>query len=168
MSKEIDPTTAEFPVVERRGRGPLYRSDRHPRQRDSDRGWRYWVMWVYRTILPAIAICVAAWAVIAAQDATKRANHNATVAKGLAADNRRAVIFIQQGRRAAIRDSCNQDEALSDAIRKAILGFGVGRPGHPAPPGVAQAFRPLGGLGPLSEDEKTARCDARVRRGAGP
>jgi hypothetical protein len=174
MSEEIDPTTAEFPAVERRGHGPLYRHDRHPRQRESDAGCRYWAMWLYRTILPAIAIGVAAWAVIvasnatdAAEKATTQANHNAIVARGLAAANHRAVISIQEGRRAAVRESCDQDEAMVDALRKALLGFGVGRT-RPAPPGVVKAFAPLGGLKPLTKAEKTARCDRRVFRGVGP
>lgn len=174
MSEEIDPTTAEFPAVERRGHGTLYRPDRHPRQRMSDTGWRYWAMWLYRTILPALAIGVAAWAVLVAQDATDaahdattRANHNAAVARVLAAGNRRAVVFIQEGRRAAIRDSCNQDEATADVLRRALLGFGVGTR-RPAPPGVVKAFEPLGGLKPLTKAQQTARCDTRVRRGAGP
>lgn len=174
MSDKIDPATSEFPEVERRGRGQLYRPDRHPRQRESDRGWRYWAVWLYRMILPAVAIAVAAWAVIVAQDATDaakeattKANHNAAVARHLAAGNRQAVIFIQEGRQAAVRESCNQDEATADVLRRALLGFGVGTR-RPAPPGVVKAFKPLGGLKPLTKAQKQARCDARVRRGTGP
>jgi hypothetical protein len=174
MSDEIDPATAEFPAVDRRGQGQIYRPDRHPRQRDSDRGWRYWSVWLYRMVLPAAAVGVATWAVIVAQDATDaareattKANHNAAVARHLAAGNRQAVIFIQEGRKAAIRESCNQDEATADAVRKALIGFGVGTR-RPAPRGVVRAFEPLGGLKPLTKAQKQARCDARVRRGAGP
>jgi hypothetical protein len=167
--KEPDPATAEFPKVERRGRGRgLYNADRHPRQRMSDHGWRYWSVWAYRMILPAVAVIIAAFAVTAAHDATVKANHNAQVAKAIAAQNRRALIAIQDGRRAAIRESCNQDETLADVVRRAILGFGVGGGGSPAPPGVTKAFEPLGGLRPLTKAEKQRRCDARVRRGAGP
>jgi hypothetical protein len=158
-----------FPEAERRGAGPgLYDEENHPRQRARDTGWRYWGGWLYRHLVPAVAIIVAAFAVNSATNATHRANHNAAVAKDLAARNRRAVIAIQEGRRAAVRESCVQDERIADVVRKALLGFGVGRPGHPAPRGVARAFQPLGGLRPLTRDEKQQRCDARVRRGAGP
>lgn len=163
-----DPATGEFPAVERRGRGPgLYDEERHPRQRKSDGGWRYRLGWFYRHLVPALAIGVAAWAISTAQNATEKANHNAAVARSLAARNRRAVVAIQEGRRAAVREACVQDEATADVVRKALIGFGVGTR-RPAPPGVTKAFRPLGGLRPLSKAQRKARCDARVRRGAGP
>lgn len=163
---ELDPSTAEFPPVDRRGAGPgLYDHDRHPRQRVSDAGWRYWMLWVYRLLVPAVAIVIAAVAVGAAHDATVRANANAVAARHLAAANRRAVVAIQVGRSAAIRESCQKDEALADVVRKALLGFGVGQPGNPAPPGVVEAFKPLGGLRPLTDSEQAKRCNARVRDG---
>jgi hypothetical protein len=175
MSDEIDPTTADYPAVERRGRGPgLYGEESHPGQRARDARWKFWSGWIYRHLVPAIAIGVAAWAVLVAQDATdaaqratEQANVNAAAARRLAAANHRAVISIQEGRRAAVRESCDQDEAMVDALRKALLGFGVGRT-RPAPPGVVKAFAPLGGLKPLTKEQKTARCDRRVFRGVGP
>lgn len=164
--RPIDPATGEFPEVERRGHGPnLYDDGRHPRQRKSDHGWRYWLPWLYTHMVPAAAIVVAAFAVGAASDASSKAEHNAKVARDLSARNRQAVVAIQEGRRAAIGESCVQDERIADVVRKALLGFGVGRPGNPAPPRVAEAFRPLGGLKPLSPEEQRARCNARVRRG---
>jgi hypothetical protein len=166
--EDLDPTTAEFPVVDRRGLGKLYDADRHPRQRHSDEGVRYWLGWLYRNTVPALAIIVAAFAVAAAHDATVKASHNAARARDLSARNRRAVVAIQEGRKAAVGESCKQDERIADVVRKALLGFGVGERGHPAPRGVVQAFRPLGGLKPLTAEEQAARCRARIRRGAGP
>jgi hypothetical protein len=163
-----DSATSEPSAVERRGHGPgMYDEENHPRQRARDTGWRYWGGWLYRHLVPAVAIIVAAFAVNSATNATHRANHNAAVARGLAARNRRAVISIQEGRRAAVREACVQDERLADVVRRALIGFGVGTR-RPAPPGVVKAFQPLGGLRPLTRDEKQQRCDARVRRGAGP
>lgn len=161
-----DPTTNEFPKVERRGHGSgLYTDDRHPRQRNSDRGWRYWVPWVYKHLMPAVAIIVAAVAVGYSADASSTAESNAAAAKRASFDNRKTLIAIQSSRRSAIMESCNQDEAIADVLRKALLGFGVGTPGNPAPPGVVAAFRPLGGLKPLSKKEQRARCLERVKRG---
>jgi hypothetical protein len=162
----IDPAEAVYPMVDRRGAGPkLYDADRHPRQRATDRGWRYWLPWLYRHVGTAAAIIIAAFAVAAAVRATNQANANARDARELSAANRRAVVAIQEGRRAAIRDSCRQDEAIADVLRRTLLGFGVGRPGNPAPPGVREAFRPLGGLRPLPAKAQARRCDARVRHG---
>lgn len=163
---EPDPSTAEFPVVERRGRGAgLYDEDRHPRQRSSDNGWRYWLNWVYVKLAPAICIIIAAVAVNSATNASDQAADNAKKAKTLASANARNLVAVQESRRAAIRESCQQDEATANAIRLALRGFGVGTPSNPAPPGVVRAFRPLGGLKPLGPAEQKARCDARIRRG---
>jgi hypothetical protein len=161
----VDPATAEFPVVDRRGLGKVYDPDRHPRQRASDAGWRYWIGWLYKHTVPALAIGVAAFAVHSSSGATSKAEHNAKVARELSAANRRALVAIQEGRRAAIGESCRQDERLADVVRKALLGFGVGRPGNPAPRAVAEAFRPLGGLKPLTAKERGERCADRIRRG---
>lgn len=160
----VDPATTEFPAVERRGRGKLYDEERHPRQRRTDEGWRYKLGWVYRHLVPAIAVAVAAWAVSLAADASSSAEHNAKVARELSARNRDAVRAIQAGRRAAITESCTQDEAIADVLRRALLGFGVGRE-RPAPPGVVEAFRPLGGLRPLSAERQRERCARRLARG---
>jgi hypothetical protein len=166
---EPDPATSEFPEVERRGRGPgLYDEERHPGQRTKDKPWRYWPGWIMRHIVPAAAIIVAAFAVHAASGASSKAEQNAKKARELSAANRRTLVVIQQGRRAAIGESCVQDERIADVVRKALLGFGVGQPGHPAPRAVAKAFQPLGGLKPLTAKKQKARCDARVRRGGGP
>lgn len=163
---EPDPTTHEFPQVERRGRGPgLYDDDRHPRQRKKDHGWRYWLPWTYKHMVPAIAIIIAAVAVGYSADASSTAEENAKAAKINSASNARALREIQEGRRAAIRESCVQDERIADVVRKALLGFGVGTRDSPAPRRVAEAFQPLGGLKPLTAAEQKRRCDARVARG---
>lgn len=165
-SAELDPAEAVYPHVDRRGAGPnLYDAERHPRQRKSDQGWRYWLGWVYLRLVPAGAIIVAAIAANAAHTASTQAEHNAKIARELSASNRRALVVIQESRRAAIGESCKSDEQLADVVRKALLGFGVGRPGNPAPHDVAEAFRPLGGLRPLTPKETRKRCDARLRRG---
>lgn len=163
---EPDPSTAEFPVVERRGRGPgLYDEENHPRQRSADNSWRYWLNWCYVKLAPAVCIIIAAVAVNSATNASDQAAENAAAAKHLATANAQNLAAVQEGRRAAIRESCQQDEAMANAIRLALIGFGVGQPGNPAPRGVVRAFRPLGGLKPLTADEQRERCDARVRRG---
>jgi hypothetical protein len=162
--RPVDPAEAVYPRVDRRGAGPnLYDEEHHPRQRRHDHGWRYWGPWLNRAGT-ALAIFVAAWAVSLAADANDQAAQNAKAAQELSARNQSAVVAIQAGRRAAIRESCTQDEAIADVLRRALLGFGVGRD-RPAPPGVRQAFRPLGGLRPLTREEQDARCDARVARG---
>lgn len=142
--------------------------DHHPRRRKSDTGWRYWAPWAYRHIVPAVAIIIAAVAVGYSANASSTAESNSRAAKKASADNKRAVIAIQAGRKAAIRESCESDEQLADVVRKALLGFGVGQPGNPAPSAVEKAFQPLGGLKPLTKAEQNARCSARVKRGQGP
>lgn len=143
-------------------------TDNHPRRRKGDTGWRYWAPWAYRQIVPAVAIIIAAVAVGYSADASSTAESNAAAAKKASIDNKRAVAAIQAGRKAAINESCISDERIADVVRKALLGFGVGQPGNPAPPAVAKAFEPLGGLKPLTKAEQRARCSSRVKRGQGP
>lgn len=138
--------------------------DNHPRRRKSDTGWRYWLPWLYRHVMPAVAIIIAAVAVGYSADASSQAESNAAAARTASRDNKRALVAIQESRRAAIRESCRQDEAIAQSLRLALLGFGVGVD-EPAPDKVVDAFQPLGGLKPLSAKEQKARCDARVRLG---
>jgi hypothetical protein len=130
---------------------------RHPYRREEDRSVRAWVRWacahpwraaydISRSLVPLIAVSLAVWAAIGAQQALDQQN---------------------QSRRVAIRESCRADEAQADVMRHTLQAFGIGTQ-RPAPPDVARAFAPLGGLTPLTPAQQRARCDARVKRGIGP
>jgi hypothetical protein len=96
-----DPTTHEFPAVERRGHGKLYDDTRHPRARASDGGWRYWTAWCYRMLVPAVAVVIAAIAVARTQGDVQRQ---------------------KEGRAIAIDVLCGFGNGVAEAGRKALAG----------------------------------------------
>lgn len=100
MSDE-DLATGEFPEVERRGRGSIYDEEKNPRARKSDTGWRYWGGWLYRHLVPAIAIVVAAIAVGRTQSDVDRQ---------------------REGRAVAIDVLCGFGNGVAEAGRKALSG----------------------------------------------
>jgi hypothetical protein len=51
-------------VLSAAGAWVVTRGPDHPRRRSQDKGWRYWVPWTYRHLVPALAVAVAAWALI--------------------------------------------------------------------------------------------------------
>lgn len=96
-----DPTTSEFPVVDRRGHGKLYDEIRHPKARRSDGGWRFWCAWLYRMIVPAVAIAIAALAVARTQSDVERQ---------------------REGRAIAVKVLCGFGNGVAEAGRKALAG----------------------------------------------
>lgn len=122
-----DPSTHEFPDVERRGHGPrLYDHDRHPRARKNDHGWRYWLPWLYTRTLPLVCLVVAFAALGLALTRVDRAEFKAERAQQAARNQR-------EGRAVAVDVLCGGVAGIEDAGTQALQGKLEGQNGQGLP-----------------------------------
>lgn len=106
--------------------GQRFDADNHPRQRKSDQGLRYWGGWLYRHLVPAVAVAVAAIAVAKTQGKVDRAEFKADRAESRAAQQ-------QEGRAIAIDFLCGGLSGVEAAGKKALRGELPGQRGQGLP-----------------------------------
>lgn len=126
MSDDLDPTTAEFPAVDRRGHGKLYDDENHPKARKSDGGWRFWCIWLYHKMLPLVCLVVALVALGLAWTRVDRAEFKAERAAQIARSQR-------EGRTVAVDVLCGGVAGIEDAGTQALQGKLEGQNGHGLP-----------------------------------
>src|SRR4051794_7113484 len=106
--------------------GQRFDGDHHPRQRKSDQGLSYWGGWLYRHLVPAVAIAVAALAVAKTQGKVDRAELKADQAKAAAARQ-------SEGRGIALDFLCGGLSGVEAAGKKALRGELPGQRGQGLP-----------------------------------